>query len=592
MKVRTRLQLSFGVILVLFFAVGGLFIFQSLRTIGELKSISSDFTIFNMLFPIAKDVADIGTDFESAVILHDSEKVASAKEAFKKVNGTISSLKSVIAGMHAGDKSTLLSDATKLTTFVERYYNTGSQAAESFFKNDAESGKGLLKEFNTDKDDLDRFIETILKQQSSTMETSILRLDALIKTFLLLLTIAAVLSILIVFVLSVTLTSFVMKPLLHMAEVSNAVSEGDLTNEVTYRGKNIMGTLGKNLNGAITSLRNNTSEMKKVSGTTVQVKNELAASTEQTSSAVNEIAANNASMKKQVQNLNSNIMESSSSTAEIDANIKSLGSIIEEQAALAVQATASVNEMIASINSVSSISETKKDSIQDLVRRSLKGGEKMSETNKILDEVAGSIGNIQEMLTMINNIAAQTNLLSMNAAIEAAHAGDAGRGFSVVADEIRKLAENTAGNAKDIESVIGNIITNIGRATKSGGETKKALDEIQAEIKTTEQALNEISYATKELAIGGEEILKAMARLSDVSESSKTGAVEMQEGSAITAKAMVNVEHISSLVTNGMEEIALGIDEIAQALQNINEMTQKLGENSDNLDALVQQFKV
>ena len=592
MKVRTRLQLSFGVILVLFFAVGGLFIFQSVRTTGELGTIMSDFRISNMLFSVAKDIGDIGTDLESAIILHNPGKAASAKDVFTEANGALSSLKKMISGMQTDDKSSQFSDITQLTADIKQYYSTGLQGTESYLKNDTKNGDRLLQRFNAGKDELDRFLDTILKQQTSTLDTSALRLDALIKTFLLLLTIAAVLSILIVLVLSVTLSSFVMKPLLHMAEVTNAVSEGDLTNEVTYRGQNIMGTLGKHLNGAITSLRNNTSEIKKVSGVTVQVKNELAASTEQTSSAVNEIAANNASMKKQVQNLNSNIMDSSSSTAEIDANIKSLGSIIEEQAALAVQTTASVNEMIASINSVASISETKKDSIQDLVQRSLKGGEKLGETNSIIDEVAGSIGNIQEMMAIINNIASQTNLLSMNAAIEAAHAGDAGKGFAVVADEIRKLAENTAGNARDIEGVIGTIITNIEHASKSGRETQKAFDDIQTEIKTTEQALNEISYSTKELALGGEEILKAMTRLSEVSENSSTGAAEMQEGSAITAQAMANVEQISGLVTNGMEEIALGIDEIAQALQNINEMTQKLGENSDNLDALVQQFKV
>ncbi len=593
MKVKSHFQLSFGVILLLFFSVSGLFVFQSIRTTRELSFISSEFRVFNTLFSIAKGASTIGTDFESAVILHNPDKITLAKYKFKKEKSLLASLNKRNSELGGREASSVLSaDIEQLSNRLKRYYNKGLEMTTEFFNNNTAKGKLLLKSFNIEADGFDSYTNTILKQQTGTMLLSISRLDNLIKVFLLVLLITAVISIIIVFVLSLTLTSFIMKPLLHMTEISTFVSEGDLTKKVTYSRKNIMGILGRNLNEAIIALRNNTAEIKKVSNTTVQVKNELAASTEQTSSAINEIAANNVSMKKQVENLNSNIIESSSSTTEIDANVKSLSSIIEEQAALAVQATASVNEMIASIQSVASISEAKKESIQSLVQRSVQGGEKLNETNRVITEVAGRIGDIREMMTIINGIASQTNLLSMNAAIEAAHAGDAGKGFSVVADEIRKLAENTAENARDIEGIIENIIANIELATKAGNETGNVFAEIQSEIRTTEEALGEISYSTKELALGGEEILKAMARLSEVSENSRTGAVEMQEGSAIMTEAMVNVEHISNLVTNGMEEIALGIEEISRALHDINEMTRKLGENSETLDALIHQFKV
>ncbi len=332
--------------------------------------------------------------------------------------------------------------------------------------------------------------------------------------------------------------------------------------------------------------------MKKVSDSTMEVKNELASSTEQTASAINEISANNASMKKQVGLLNNNIMETSSSTTEIDANIESLRRIIEEQASLAVQATASVNQMIAAVDNVASISAAKTESVKGLVERALTGGEKLSETNRVINEVAGSIGDIREMMSMINNIASQTNLLSMNAAIEAAHAGDAGRGFSVVADEIRKLAENTSENSKNIESVIGNIIENIELATRTGVATRKAFADIQSEIEVTEKALSEISYSTGELAAGGKEILRAMTRLSEVSESSRTGAVEMKKGSRAVSGAMSNIESISEFVTRGMEEITLGIEEISQALQDINRIIKVLDDNSESLDELIRKFRV
>ena len=259
---------------------------------------------------------------------------------------------------------------------------------------------------------------------------------------------------------------------------------------------------------------------------------------------------------------------------------------------MVVQATASVTEMTASINNVAGITESKKKSTELLVTTANKGGEKLEITNNVIQDVASRVGDIQEMMEIINGIASQTNLLSMNAAIEAAHAGDAGKGFAVVADEIRKLAETTGDNAKNISTVINEITENIASALQAGSVTQQAFNAISSEVTTTEKAFNEIFASTKELAVGGEEILKAMTSLTEVSENIKTGTDEMKEGSLLVSKAMTNVEQISSTVTNGMEEVALGIEEISRAVNDINEMTQQMGENSDTLDGVIKQFKV
>ncbi len=593
MKVRTRLNLSFGVILFLFFAAGGFFVMQSVKTMDALSVISSDFKVFDTLFPVTKDITEMGTDFELAIISRNSERLDSVTDSYKDINTLLEQLKakiSVLGDRNSGTGAVFTSD--KLATMLKEYYNTGVLMTRSFLGGYEGNGIKMLDSFENDQKDLESYIDGFVNYQSDTVNLSIHDLESLIRKFLAGLIIAAALSIIIVFILSAGLSSFIMKPLIHMTEVSDAVSKGDLTGRVSYDKKNVMGFLGENLNSAIAALRDNTVSMKKVSDSTMEVKNELASNTEQTASAINEISANNASMKKQVGLLNNNIMETSSSTTEIDANIESLRRIIEEQASLAVQATASVNQMIAAVDNVASVSAAKTESVKGLVERALTGGEKLSETNRVINEVAGSIGDIREMMSMINNIASQTNLLSMNAAIEAAHAGDAGRGFSVVADEIRKLAENTSENSKNIESVIGNIIENIELATRTGVATKEAFADIQSEIEVTEKALGEISYSTGELAAGGKEILRAMTRLSEVSESSRTGAVEMKKGSRAVSGAMSNIESISEFVTRGMEEITLGIEEISQALQDINRIIKVLDNNSESLDELIRKFRV
>lgn len=475
---------------------------------------------------------------------------------------------------------------------LQSFYSEGVNMANVYIAEGPEAGSIKMKAFDIESETLQVLTDKIGSAVEDKVSGSIKGMTSMNK-FLMLIIISIIgFTLLFVIVLAFSTTSFIIKPLSLMVKVSRDIAEGNLKTEVAYKKKNELGLLGENLNTAVKSLRNNILEIQNASDATVRVKDELAASTEETSSAINEISANNISMRNQIDELNRHIMDSTSSITQIDANIKSLGELIDNQASMVIQATAAINQMIASVNNVAAISENKKNSTKLLVQTSRTGGEKLAATNNIIREVADKVGDIQEMMEIINSIASQTNLLSMNAAIEAAHAGDAGKGFAVVADEIRKLAESTSENAKNISSVTGNITENIKSASMAGTETQQAFENIQNEVITTEQALNEISESTKELTVGGEEILKAMTKLTEVSENIKTGAVEMQEGSRIVSGAMNNVEQISNTVTNGMEEVTLGIEEISRAMNDLNNIAQHLGENSDNLDTIIKQFKV
>jgi methyl-accepting chemotaxis protein len=133
------------------------------------------------------------------------------------------------------------------------------------------------------------------------------------------------------------------------------------------------------------------------------------------------------------------------------------------------------------------------------------------------------------MVNVINGIAGSTNLLSMNAAIEAAHAGDAGRGFAVVADEIRKLADTSGKNAKEIGRQLKEVIAVITSAAEQSGRTRDSFVEIQTEIAGAMDAFQEITNATGELAEGGKQILEALQTLSDMSSRVKSGGGDMGE---------------------------------------------------------------
>jgi len=133
----------------------------------------------------------------------------------------------------------------------------------------------------------------------------------------------------------------------------------------------------------------------------------------------------------------------------------------------------------------------------------------------------------------MQNIASQTNLLSMNAAIEAAHAGESGRGFAVVANEIRKLAESSAMQSKTISTVLKKIKGSIDTITKSTEEVLKKFDAIDAGVRTVAEQEGSILNAMEEQGHGSQQILQAMGQLNDLTQGVKREAREMVESSRL-----------------------------------------------------------
>jgi methyl-accepting chemotaxis protein len=139
--------------------------------------------------------------------------------------------------------------------------------------------------------------------------------------------------------------------------------------------------------------------------------------------------------------------------------------------------------MAASVESVARIALQRQEALEQLVSITNKGGEQVEITNKLIEENANDVKEILEIIEIINNVASQTNLLSMNAAIEAAHASDSGRGFAVVAEEIRKLAESTNENSKRIRKTITTIADRIQQILEASNESSDSFQKIDHETR-------------------------------------------------------------------------------------------------------------
>ncbi|MCL2231615.1 MAG: methyl-accepting chemotaxis protein [Treponema sp.] len=215
----------------------------------------------------------------------------------------------------------------------------------------------------------------------------------------------------------------------------------------------------------------------------------------------------------------------------IQAMTEQLNGHVTEQAAAVTESSAAIEQMIANIRSVTSTLQRNTKNVEELQEASEVGHTGLSGIVADIQGITAESESLLEINSVMQNIASQTNLLSMNAAIEAAHAGEAGRGFAVVADEIRKLAESSAARSKTISSVLKKIKSSIDTITKSTEGVLRKFDAIDEGVKIVAGQENNILNAMEEQGQGSRQILHAMGQLKEITQKVKEEAYQMVESS-------------------------------------------------------------
>ena len=352
-----------------------------------------------------------------------------------------------------------------------------------------------------------------------------------------------------------------------------------------------MAELGADLNTLAGSLKEAFNSMKKGSAEGVLLKEELISSSNETSAAASEIATTSQAIENQFSTLTEKVEGASGANVVMNESIRNLEDYVTEQKSMVEQSTSSVTEMISSINNVAEITSRKRAATENLVKTAASGGEKLEATTSEINQITDNLDEIRGMATIIQQIASQTNLLAMNAAIEAAHAGEAGRGFAVVADEIRKLAEASSLNSKRISGVLKEVVNRIESASDSSHETLEAFKAIDTEVNGVSQSLDEIKSSMDELNIGGKQILEAMTGLQEVSVKVSLGSNDMQESSRKVNDAIEIVSRITSEVANSASEINIGINEVSHAMTLVTDLSNRLGSITDKLEEQAGNFR-
>ena len=396
--------------------------------------------------------------------------------------------------------------------------------------------------------------------------------------------------------LLIVITRRMVSPLRHVMHTLHAISgEWDLTRRINIaEAGNIaeIADIADVFNTTFGNMKDLIGVIKEQAGNLGGIGQELASNMTQTAAAINEITANIQSIKNRAINQSASVTQTNATMEQITVNIDKLNTHVETQTSGVEKSSSAIEEMIANINSVTGTLEKNAESVKDLTAASEIGRGGLQEVSADIQGIARESEGLLEINAVMQNIASQTNLLSMNAAIEAAHAGESGKGFAVVADEIRKLAENSSKQSKTIGAVLKKIKTSIDKITVSTDAVLNKFEAIDGGVKTVSQQAENIRNAMEEQSVGSRQILEVISQLNEITRLVKNGSEEMLGGSKEIISEGKNLEMATEEISHGMNEMATGADQINVAVNRVNEIS---GQNKESIEALVKEvsrFKV
>ena len=384
------------------------------------------------------------------------------------------------------------------------------------------------------------------------------------------------------------------KPIVTIALALKAISEGegDLTRQIAVSARNEIGDLAHYFNLTLEKIRGLVIIIKNHARDLQNIGNSLALEQRDAAAAIREIAASMRRVEDRILNQSAGVTETRATMENISASIGKLNSHIEQQAAGIARSSSAIEEMLANIRSVTATLAKNGESVQALQNASEAGHGGLREVSQDIQEIACESEGLLEINAVMQNIASQTNLLSMNAAIEAAHAGEAGKGFAVVAAEIRKLAESSGKQSKTISAVLKKIKGSIDTITRSTSNVLNRFEAIDGGVKTVADQEENIRIAMEEQGAGSRQILEAASGLNALTGKVKEGSESMLEGSKQVILESKNLETLTAEIAGGMQEMTSGVGEVNAAVDQVNVLCGKNRETIEDLVKAVSRFKV
>jgi methyl-accepting chemotaxis protein len=371
-----------------------------------------------------------------------------------------------------------------------------------------------------------------------------------------------------------------------------SMGEGDLTGRIDTGKEDEIGELAGYFNMTLDKIRKLIVAIKGEAENLHNIGSDLASQMQQTAGAVHHITTNIETVNEKVTGQSSSVTQTGATMEKVTANIDKLGKNVEAQTESVSRSSSAIEKMIANIESVTQTLGRNAESVQELINVSDIGRSSLQKVTQDIQEIARESEGLLEINSVMENIASQTNLLSMNAAIEAAHAGESGKGFAVVAGEIRKLAESAARQSKTISDVLKRIKTSIDIITGSTNTALEKFKDVDDRVRAVSEQETRIHSAMEEQGHGSRQILEAVGRLNELTQMVKSGSIEMLEGSKDVITESRSLEKATVEISDGMNEMANSAGKINFAVNQVEEISKTNKDCIDTLFAEISRFKV
>ena len=411
----------------------------------------------------------------------------------------------------------------------------------------------------------------------------------LIKTFV----IIALCQLIIAIALGVLIARNITRPINHVIDALKNIAqgEGDLTIELPASGKDETSVLSSYFNQTILKLKNSIQKVGADSREMKSVGSDLESNMMSVSEVVSNITAGIEDLKKRFVEQEESVSGTAAAIEHIIKTLRGLDESIGQQAAMITESSTSFDKMSHSIDTVGENVVETREAIRNLSAATNDGRETLAKANEVSQRISDASGDLIEAGAVIENIASQTNLLAMNAAIEAAHAGEAGKGFAVVASEIRKLAEESSAQGKKISITLKNLSAEIKALADSASGAVEKFNIISGYSKGLSGSIEGVVQAMDEQEENGKIIWGIINDVTGVTNEVKSGSGDMLADGEKVVSATKRLDDLTRILRENIENIASQTELINEAAQESLEIAVKNKQSIDGLVLEVGKFK-